>query len=138
MRKVVRWLPLLLWMAIIFYMSGRTRDEVPSFGAWDLLVKKGAHFLAYGLCALLAWGAVQGWKRPLRHHSMRPLLFAAIITILYAASDEIHQTFVPTRHGQPLDVLIDTLGGLTMLLIIWWWSEKNKKGADGNAITPLE
>lgn len=130
MKKMMRWLPLLLWMAIIFYISGRTKTEVPSFGTWDLLVKKGSHFLAYGFFALLAWWAVRDWKRP--------FLSAFIITALYAASDEWHQSFVPTRHGQPADVLIDTLGGLTMLLLLRYWLGRNKKGADGIAITPLE
>ena len=118
MKKVIRWLPLLLWMAVIFYMSGRTKAEVPSFGTWDLLVKKGSHFLAYGFFALLAWWAVRDWKRP--------FFSAFIITLLYAASDEFHQTLVPTRHGQPTDVLIDILGGLTMLLILYYGLGRKK------------
>ncbi len=130
MKKLIRWLPLLLWMAVIFYMSGRTREQVPSFGTWDLLVKKGSHFLAYGFFALLAWWAVRDWKRP--------FLPAFTLTLLYAISDEFHQTLVPTRHGQPTDVLIDIAGGLTMLLILWYWLGRNKKGVDGIPITPLE
>ena len=118
MKKLTRWIPLLLWMTVIFYMSGRTKAEVPSFGTWDLLVKKGSHFLAYGFFALLAWWAVRGWKRP--------FLSTFTLTLLYAASDEIHQTFVPTRHGQPTDVLIDILGGLTMLLILYYWLGRKK------------
>ena len=35
---------------------------------------------------------------------------AAAISVAYAVSDEIHQTFIEGRHGSPVDVLIDTAG----------------------------
>jgi VanZ family protein len=47
------------------------------------------------------------WQRALRTPSVFP---AMLITLLYAASDEFHQTFVEGRHGSPLDVLIDAAG----------------------------
>jgi VanZ family protein len=33
----------------------------------------------------------------------------------YAVTDEIHQTFVPTRNGSPVDVLIDAAGAATAM-----------------------
>ncbi len=130
--KFKRWLPLLAWMALIFYLSGRTENEIPSFGFWDLLAKKGAHFLAYSFLSLLAWRGAMGEKRPLPPHKTKPFLTAFVITLLYAISDEFHQSFIPTRHGQPLDVLIDTVGGLTMLLLLYYWSGwKTRKSATG-------
>jgi len=139
MNKFTRWLPLLFWMAVIFYMSGRSHSEVPSFGVQDLLVKKGGHFFAYGFFALLAWWAMMGGKWTRQHHTTRSFLSVFIITLLYAISDEIHQSFVPTRHGKPLDVLIDMLGALTMLLILYWWMGKQEKKKERmNHITPLE
>ncbi|MGQ9583297.1 MAG: VanZ family protein [Thermoplasmatota archaeon] len=36
---------------------------------------------------------------------------AALFILLYALSDEIHQSFVPGREASALDLLIDTLGG---------------------------
>ncbi len=47
------------------------------------------------------------WSRGLRHR--RPGA-AAAIAVLYAVSDEYHQTFVAGRHGSPIDVLIDGAG----------------------------
>jgi VanZ family protein len=38
-----------------------------------------------------------------------------LITVLYAMSDEYHQTFIPGRNGTVMDVVIDSLGGLTAL-----------------------
>jgi VanZ family protein len=105
-----RWLPLLTWMAAIFVASSQTRAEIPSFGVWDLLVKKLGHFLSYALLAFLSWRAAG--------ESDHPYVWAFLITILYAISDEWHQSFVPTRHASALDVAIDSLGGLVMLTLL--------------------
>jgi VanZ family protein len=43
---------------------------------------------------------------------------ALALTILYACSDEYHQTFVAGRHGSPVDVLIDGAGAWLALGII--------------------
>lgn len=112
---LTRWLPLLLWMGAIFTLSHQPSDTIPQFGVWDLLFKKGAHFGAYALLALLALRVTAVGKRPFTHH---PLLFAFLITLLYAISDEFHQTFVPGRHGRFADVLIDAAGGATALLML--------------------
>jgi len=118
-RQLWRWLPLLIWMGLIFWLSSQTRSEVPSFGVWDLLVKKGAHFLGYGLLALLAYFAMAGERSG--SVEKRPFLIALLITILYAMSDEWHQRFVPTRNGTAVDVLIDSLGGIAALAVLWGW-----------------
>ncbi|MCB9421270.1 MAG: VanZ family protein [Ardenticatenaceae bacterium] len=94
-------------MGAIFLLSDQPKADIPSFGIWDLLVKKGAHFLAYALLAILAWRVFDGRKRP--------YLYAIVFTILYAISDEYHQTFVPGRNGQLVDVVIDSLGGAAAL-----------------------
>jgi VanZ family protein len=48
----------------------------------------------------------------------RPVLTAALISLAYAATDEYHQSFVESRHGTPVDVLIDAVGiALAVLLM---------------------
>lgn len=95
-----RWLPMLAWMALIVYVSHQPSADIPQFGTWDLLVKKGSHFGAYFILAWLARFALGRWD------------WALLLTAVYAVSDEYHQTFIPGRDGNLLDVLIDTLGGL--------------------------
>jgi VanZ family protein len=97
-------------MGAIYFLSDQPKAGIPSFGIWDWLIKKGSHFLAYGVLAWLAWRVFEAGKRP--------YLAAFLLTVLYAASDEFHQTFVPGRHGTVDDVLIDSLGGLTTLFIL--------------------
>lgn len=106
---VWRWGAVAAWMAVIFLMSGRTPGQLPDFGALDLLVKKAGHFLAYGVLALLVLRAVGAVPRP--------WLATLLIVVLYAASDELHQTFVPGRMGTAVDVVIDAAGALTALLL---------------------
>lgn len=105
-----RWLPLLVWLGAIYVLSDQPKSGIPSFGVWDWLIKKGSHFTAYGVLAVLAWWAFAGGKRPYR--------WAFVLTVLYATSDEFHQTFIPGRNGSPIDVIIDSLGGLTALFIL--------------------
>ena len=94
-------------MGAIYVLSDQPKAGIPSFGVWDLLVKKGSHFLAYAVLAVLAWRGFREGKRP--------YLWAILLTILYAISDEYHQTFIPGRNGTLVDVMIDSFGGLTAL-----------------------
>lgn len=98
----------LIWMALIFAFSAQPKNEIPEFGAWDLLVKKGGHFLEY---AVLAWL----WQRAL---DGRPLAIAWSIAVAYAASDELHQLFVAGRNACLMDVGIDAIGAGTGLLVV--------------------
>ncbi len=106
-----RWLPLLLWMAAIFFMSNQPSEALPAYGPWDWLIKKGAHFLAYALLAVLAFRVTR--------EGPRPYFLAFLVAVIYAISDEIHQLFVEGRHGTAVDVAIDSLGALTALLLIY-------------------
>lgn len=101
-----RWAPLILWMAAIFIVSDQPKEAIPAYGPWDFLVKKGGHFLAYALLALLARNA--GLRAPA----------ALLLALGYAISDEVHQLFVPGRDGNVVDVVIDGLGALSALLLL--------------------
>lgn len=98
MTTLQRWFPLSAWMALIFYFSHQPSNSLPSYGVWDLLIKKGAHIAAYAVLVLLARRAGLG------------LAPAAVLAALYAASDEFHQTFIPGRNGTVADVVIDWVG----------------------------
>jgi VanZ family protein len=104
-------------MAVIFTFSSIPSQELPNFGFWDTLVKKGGHVLGYGLLALCYWSAMK-WERK---RAWLAFLFAA----LYALSDEFHQSFVPGRHASWLDALvIDNSGAMLGLLATWLVKKK--------------
>ncbi len=110
------WLALVLWMGLIFFLSSRP-DLPKAAEPWlELLSKKTAHFLAYATLAVLAHHALRlTWPQwtPRRH-----VLAALVIAVLYACSDEFHQSFVPNRNAALTDVMIDTLGASVGLLLV--------------------
>jgi VanZ family protein len=94
---VTRFAPPLLLMAVIFVLSAQP-DLGTGLGTWDTILRKAAHMAEFGLLWFL-------WARALGHSG-----WAAVITIGYAITDELHQTTVEGRHGAATDVLIDSAG----------------------------
>jgi hypothetical protein len=89
-------------MALIFALSAQPNLGT-GLGVWDLIGRKLVHMAAFGML----------WLRALR----RPVA-AAVITLLYAAGDEFHQSFVAGRHGSPVDVAIDA-AGVALAALAW-------------------
>ncbi len=113
MRVLVAWLPAIALAALIFALSSVPGLAVAE-GLWDLVTRKAAHLTVYALLALAC-------LRGLAAHGIRgdrALLGALAATVLYAVSDELHQSTVPRRHGAPLDVVIDAVGASAALLAV--------------------
>ncbi len=107
-----RWIPALIVMAVIFLFSSRPANELPYFDWADQLVKKSGHAVGYGLLAYSYLRALGENKNGYR--------LAWIFSILYAITDEIHQSFVPGRHPSPIDVMLfDNLGALFALTLAY-------------------
>ena len=99
------WLPVLAWAAVIFAFSS-VPDLGTGLGGWDLLVRKIAHAVEFGVLGALFLRATG-----------RPGL-AFVLGTLYAVSDEVHQSFVPGRMGSAVDVAIDMIGVLAGI-VVW-------------------
>ncbi len=78
-----------------------------------VLVRKTAHFTIYFLLGLFFCSFLKEFDL----NNKKLILYTVIFVFLYACSDEIHQLFISGRSGEILDVLIDTLGGLTSSII---------------------
>jgi VanZ family protein len=133
------WLPVLIWMALIFTASGDLRSYEHSSRIlapvlrWlfphlsedtiNLLVfiaRKCAHAVEYCVFALLLWRALRKpVKNDARPWNWRVAGIALLLAALYAASDELHQVFVATRTPRVHDVALDTLGGAAGLFVLW-------------------
>lgn len=102
------WTPPFLLMLLIFYLSSRTSVSVADTYAINFIVFKSLHLIEYGVLFFLLFRALHRTYPG----KQKNLLFALAIvfSILYAISDELHQTAVPTRNGSVRDVAIDTLG----------------------------
>jgi hypothetical protein len=109
---VSRWLPPLALMALIFYLSSRP-DLTTGLGLVDLIGRKLLHAGEYALLCALWWRALRPQLSP-----RAALIGAVSIAVAYAVTDEVHQTFVPTRNGTPVDVAIDAAGAGVAALVI--------------------
>ena len=90
-------------MTVIFLLSSTPSNQIPNFGAWDVWVKKGSHLLGYGLLA-------QSYRYGCGGSNLNANWKAGALAILYAISDEFHQSFVPGRNASVIDIGIDTIG----------------------------
>jgi VanZ family protein len=127
-------------MGIIFWLAHQNRDETLLrsgllarmcgwFGydcAWimqgpkAIYIRKAAHMTEYAALAFL----LLRWLR-LSLPFKRAAIYAFIIAVFYACTDEYHQTFSEGRGGTPWDVLIDS-GGM-LLGLGWGWVVYNVK-----------
>ncbi|MBI3292297.1 MAG: VanZ family protein [Elusimicrobia bacterium] len=108
---VVLWLPVFAWCGLIFWLSSIPHLQT-NLGIWDLILRKAAHLMEYGVLALLTARALSGSTRWSRG---RVLFWAALCSCLYAFSDEWHQAFVPGRGPSFGDIGIDSTGALLAL-----------------------
>jgi VanZ family protein len=112
-----------------------------SGGTIDLLhlaIRKGAHLTEYAILALLLRSAIgEPWRQAGKRLSWRITAVAFVLSAIYAASDEFHQSFVPSRSASVRDVLIDMCGaaiGLSMLMGINSLAEKLARVSEGDAV----
>lgn len=108
------WAPVGLWAGLIYYLS-----SIPSLssglGVWDVFLRKGAHIFEF---AVLAGLLIRAFSRSCVTITKKTLLLTSgLLSFLYAASDEFHQSFVPGRGPSVLDVLVDSIGiGLALFI----------------------
>jgi len=129
------WLPLLIWLCVIFVGSTdvlsaehTSRFIVPIL-LWLkpgmrpqtilsilVIMRKSAHVAEYTILALLLWRALR--SVPVLRTKMS-IVFGAVLLacVVFAVSDEFHQTFVKSRTPSVRDVLLDVTGALLGLLI---------------------
>ena len=134
------WLPVLIWMAVIFSASADARSASTSsrligpfvrFFMPDIsqerldlivfLVRKAAHVTEYAILAWLLARALTMPVTPAGRWSRKAASIAWIVTSLYSATDEFHQSFVPNRDARWSDVIIDSTGAALGVIGFFWY-----------------
>lgn len=139
MKKYIKIILLIVWMAVIFYLSCESKDDsthttniivnslyyfyslfvgknaldINSFV--DIVfkpIRKIAHFSEFSILGILLYIVYN--DSPKKNKIICPLIFAG----LYAISDEIHQYFVPGRACTFIDMIIDTCGAFIGIVLI--------------------
>lgn len=138
------WFPVILWMCFVFWVSTEAFSSQNTFSLVETIlgflfpklsshevrlihamIRKTGHIIEYFVLGLLLFRAFRGgstasWK-------WRWSLFAVIGVVLWAVSDEWHQSFVPTRTASVADVGIDTAGGILAQFVSALWHRYTRK-----------
>ena len=121
-----------LWN-VVFFQGWNEAELLHMAEIWDYPIRKLAHMTEFGILAMLIyWGLGQrvdfvagksffqricerlrAWFSTYTRY-----VVAWFFTVIYAATDEIHQLFVPDRSGNALDVCVDATGALLALLLV--------------------
>ena len=131
-QKLFKLILVILWMSVIFGFSNQKAEDSSKlsngvivkiariFVDKDLsiekqeellekytgLVRKTAHFGIYLILGVLVINFL------IEFNIKHIIILSLMVCMLYSASDEIHQLFVPGRSGEVRDVLIDSSGAL--------------------------
>ena len=116
------WAAVLAWMGLIYFFSAQSSFALLDYVWQPGLLSISAHFAEYAVLAALLWLALH--STPALACRAAPLAFA--VAVLYAVSDEFHQSFVPGRYPDVRDVLVDAAGALAALLVLRWWARRTK------------
>ena len=108
------WLPVVAYMAAIFWVSSLSKAPLPQ-GMSD----KTGHSLAYFGLGVVVTRAIAGGL-PSRV-ALRSALLALAIAVAYGASDEYHQSFVAGRSADVEDLYADAAGATTAVVACWAW-----------------
>ncbi len=124
-KPVFRWLVVILWMSVIYAFSnqansGEVTEQV--LGEMNVPIRKCAHMFEYAMLFWLTRWASISFSRPpsiivpgfpkIAYAVSCSAYLSFFVCLLYAMSDEWHQSFVPGRSAQPMDVAVDMAGVL--------------------------
>ncbi len=110
----IAYAPPVCWAGLIFFLS--SQQALPSFQAsnYEFFFKKMAHVGVYAVLYLLLHRAHRLTNPNATTHAAWLIPF--LLTMVYAVSDEYHQSLVPGRTATARDICYDTLGASLALL----------------------
>lgn len=96
-------------------LSWNNSETVVIVDAVESPIRKLAHVIEYTAVGFLSYSIILCWRK----NRKRSVVLGIIIVVVSAAADEYHQYFVPGRFGSPIDVAIDTIGGIIGMAIVY-------------------
>ena len=108
--------PMLRWL--------RPSLSADSIDRIQFLVRKSTHVAEYAVLGALAQHAL--WGAPTRTRRASALItLALLVCLVFAALDEFHQSFVPSRESSLRDVVLDGIGAIVGVFLFWWLRRRN-------------
>jgi VanZ family protein len=147
MKRLAPWLLVVVWAGLISTFSTDTfskdhtarvflpilqwllpRASAETIDFLHFLIRKGAHLFEYFIFSVLLFRAL---RAPAEGWNARWAAIALFLAAVFAASDEFHQTFVPSRGPSIWDVLLDTTAAAAAQLVLWPWLRRNTPSHSG-------
>ena len=138
------WVWVAVWMGVIFLFStdtfsgSQTSRFIEPILKWfapditndsiarvQLVVRKIAHLVEYAILSMLICRALA--KRLAKPLPLRSLGQGVLLSIVYAAFDEWHQSWTEERFGSPIDVGIDSVGAILGAAFFAWLSSRKSR-----------
>ena len=119
MNRLLRWLPAVVWMAVIFYLSHQTAGDLgtllPFFQKWFPWMTSfdWGHFFVYFVLAIAFYWALLPKSRTWAGKAL-----VVLLCVLYGVTDEYHQSFVPGRAPDILDLRNDAIGAALAMIAL--------------------
>lgn len=123
MKKWIKWwLPVLVWMGVIFI--GSSIGDVPRVGGkvTDGIVHRAVHIAEFAVLGALLLRAISQ-NEPM---TKREVFITLVVVAVYGASDEFHQRFTPGRSSEAISVLFDVAGGASGAWLYRWWNRQRR------------
>ena len=130
-KKILAWILFIGWLLLIFFFSSQNGASssgvsngilkiiedifnISLSAPWcKFFIRKLGHFSIYLILALITINLVKQYYKITK----KEFIIVSIFCLLYAISDEFHQSFVGGRSPQAMDVLIDFCGAILGCLI---------------------
>jgi len=121
------WLPVLLWMALILGLSGRsdfpsrTNPATGEVVTTTYTLAKTAHVVEYSVLGSLLLRAATAPGGGLGLAPTRAAIWVVVAATAFGIGDELRQSFVPKREPRLADVAIDAMSALAavVLMVVW-------------------
>lgn len=118
MKTYIRWIPAILWMSVIFYLSHQPASNLESMLPFfhklfpTMQTFNWGHFIAYFILAVtFYWGLGEAYA------NKKGKLIVVFLCLIYGITDEFHQNFVEGRNPDIKDVRNDTIGAAIAMII---------------------
>ena len=116
----------ILWMSLIYYFSSLPAGSTGPDTLLFKIISKASHFVIFGILSVLYLFSLK-WKKSLQDTGPGIFILSLLMAVMYAVTDEYHQSFISGRYPGAADVLLDSAGALAFLATVYKFSHgKNR------------
>ena len=121
-KLLLYWIPLIIYLVLIFYFSSLPRIELVEVIPQIILKDKLLHVIEYSILSILFYRTFNQYK----NIKAITVQLAITFTIIYGLTDEFHQLFVPGRFFSIIDLLADSIGSCSVLIVNFFYKHLKK------------